>query len=102
MRPPGLVRRFHRPPGNETRVVDYIRKVFDASHPYIVAAKEPARANIIARLQGTAAPNALLIVGHSDTVRSTPRVVPRSAPRSTAATSMDAARSTISPTSWPP
>ena len=33
------------PPGNETRVVDYVRKVFDAEGiPYIVAAKDPARA----------------------------------------------------------
>src|ERR1035441_3985077 len=34
------------PPGNETRVVDYVRKVFEAEGiPYIVAAKDPARAN---------------------------------------------------------
>jgi acetylornithine deacetylase/succinyl-diaminopimelate desuccinylase-like protein len=44
------------PPGNETRVVDYVRKVFDAEDiPYIVAAKDPARANIIARLKGNGA-----------------------------------------------
>jgi acetylornithine deacetylase/succinyl-diaminopimelate desuccinylase-like protein len=58
------------PPGNETRVVDYVRKVLDAEGiPYIVAAKDPARANIIARLKGNRAKRPLLIVGHSDTVR---------------------------------
>jgi acetylornithine deacetylase/succinyl-diaminopimelate desuccinylase-like protein len=58
------------PPGNETRVVDYVRKVFDAEGiPYIVAAKDPARANIIARLKGNGAKRPLLIVGHSDTVK---------------------------------
>jgi acetylornithine deacetylase/succinyl-diaminopimelate desuccinylase-like protein len=58
------------PPGNETRVVDYVRKVLDAEGiPYIVAAKDPARANIIARLKGNGAKRPLLIVGHSDTVR---------------------------------
>src|SRR5580704_17961077 len=58
------------PPGNETRVVDYVRKVFDAEGiPYIVAAKDPARANIIARLKGNGSRRPLLIVGHSDTVK---------------------------------
>ncbi|MEO8369415.1 MAG: M20/M25/M40 family metallo-hydrolase, partial [Candidatus Solibacter sp.] len=58
------------PPGNETRVVDYIRKVFDAEGiSYIVAAKDPARANIIARLKGNGSKRPLLIVGHSDTVK---------------------------------
>jgi acetylornithine deacetylase/succinyl-diaminopimelate desuccinylase-like protein len=58
------------PPGNETRVVDYIKKVFDAEGiPYIVAAKDPARANIIARLKGNGSKRPLLIVGHSDTVK---------------------------------
>ena len=41
------------PPGNETKVVDYVRKVLDAEGiPYIIAAKDPARANLIARLKG--------------------------------------------------
>src|SRR5579862_987925 len=58
------------PPGNETRVVDYVRKVFDAEGiPYIVAAKDPARANIIARLKGNGSKRPLLIIGHSDTVK---------------------------------
>ncbi len=58
------------PPGNETRIVDYVRKVFDAEGiPYIVAAKDPARANIIARLKGNGTKRPLLIIGHSDTVK---------------------------------
>lgn len=61
------------PPGNETRVVDYLRKVFDAEGiAYIVAAKDPARANIIARLKGNGSKRPLLIVGHSDTVKVDP------------------------------
>ncbi len=61
------------PPGNETRVVDYIKKVFDAEGiPYIIAAKDPARANIIARLKGNGSKRPLLIVGHSDTVKVEP------------------------------
>ena len=61
------------PPGNETRVVDYVRKVFDAEGiQYIVAAKDPARANIVARLRGNGSKRPLLIVGHSDTVKVDP------------------------------
>ena len=61
------------PPGNETRVVDYVRKIFDAEGiPYIVAAQDPARANIIARLKGNGSKRPLLIVGHSDTVKVDP------------------------------
>ncbi len=58
------------PPGNETKVADYIKKVFDADGiPVIVAAKDPARANIIARLKGNGSKKPLLIMGHSDEVR---------------------------------
>jgi acetylornithine deacetylase/succinyl-diaminopimelate desuccinylase-like protein len=58
------------PPGNETRVVEYVKKVFDAEGiPYVVAAKDPARANIIARIKGNGSKRPLLIVGHSDTVK---------------------------------
>ena len=61
------------PPGNETRVVDYIKKVFDAEGiPYEVLAKEPARANLIARLKGNGSKRPILIVGHSDTVKVDP------------------------------
>ena len=58
------------PPGNETRVVDYIKKVFDAEGiAYTVAAKEPERGNIIARIKGNGSKRPLLIIGHSDTVK---------------------------------
>ncbi len=58
------------PPGNETRVVDYIKKVFDAEGiQYKVVAKDPARANIIARIKGNGSKRPLLIIGHSDTVK---------------------------------
>jgi acetylornithine deacetylase/succinyl-diaminopimelate desuccinylase-like protein len=58
------------PPGNETRVAEYVKKVLDAEGiPVIVAAKDPARANIIARLKGNGSKRPLLIMGHSDTVR---------------------------------
>ncbi len=58
------------PPGNETRVVDYLKKVLEADGiPVTVAAKDPARANLIARLKGNGSKKPLLIMGHSDTVR---------------------------------
>src|SRR5580704_1887364 len=58
------------PPGNETKVVDYVRKVLDAEGiPYIIAAKDPARANLIARLKGNGTKKPILIMGHTDTVK---------------------------------
>jgi acetylornithine deacetylase/succinyl-diaminopimelate desuccinylase-like protein len=58
------------PPGNETRVVDYVKKLFDAEGiPSIIAAKDPARANLIARLKGNGSKRPLLIMAHSDTVQ---------------------------------
>ena len=58
------------PPGNETRVVDYVKKVLEAEGiPVTVAAKDPARANLIARLKGNGSKRPLLIMGHSDTVQ---------------------------------
>jgi len=61
------------PPGNETRVVDYVKKVLEAEGiPVIVAAKDPARANLIARLKGNGSKRPLLIMGHSDTVQVDP------------------------------
>ena len=39
------------PPGNETRVVEYVKKVLESEGiPATIAAKDPARANLIARL----------------------------------------------------
>ena len=58
------------PPGNETKVVEYVQKVLQAEGiPVIIAAKDPARANLIARLKGNGSKRPLLIMGHSDTVR---------------------------------
>ena len=38
------------PPGNETKVVEYIQKVLESEGvPVTVAAKDPQRANLIAR-----------------------------------------------------
>src|ERR1700691_1422729 len=52
------------PPGNETKAVDYIRKVLeDAGIPVIVAAKDPARANLIARLRGNGSKRPILFLG---------------------------------------
>src|SRR5262245_34634965 len=61
------------PPGNETRVAEYVKKSLDAEAiPSILAAKDPARANVIARLKGNGSKRPLLIMGHSDTVRVDP------------------------------
>jgi acetylornithine deacetylase/succinyl-diaminopimelate desuccinylase-like protein len=61
------------PPGNETRVAEYVKKVLEADGiPVILAAKDPARANLIARLKGNGLKKPLLIMGHSDTVRVDP------------------------------
>jgi acetylornithine deacetylase/succinyl-diaminopimelate desuccinylase-like protein len=61
------------PPGNETRVAEYVRKVLEAEGiPVTLAAKEPARANVIARLKGNGSRRPLLIMGHSDVVQVDP------------------------------
>ena len=61
------------PPGNETRVVEYVKKVFDAEGiPSIIVSKDPSRANLIARIIGNGSKKPLLIMGHSDTVKVDP------------------------------
>ncbi len=61
------------PPGNETRVVDYLRGVLQAEGiPVTVAAKEPARANLIARLKGNGSKRPVVIMGHTDEVQVDP------------------------------
>src|SRR6202790_1347902 len=58
------------PPGNETKAVDYIRQVLEAEGiPVIVTAKDPARANLIARLKGNGSKRPILLMGHTDAVR---------------------------------
>jgi acetylornithine deacetylase/succinyl-diaminopimelate desuccinylase-like protein len=57
------------PPGNETRIVEYVKKVLDAEGiPSMVVSKDPSRANLIARIKGNGSRKPLLIMGHSDTV----------------------------------
>src|SRR5579863_6549770 len=61
------------PPGNETRVAEYVKKVLEAEGiPVMMVAKDPARANIIARIKGNGSKKPLLIMGHSDTVKVDP------------------------------
>ena len=55
---------------NETRVVDFVKKVLDAEGiPSMVVSRDPARANLIARIKGNGSKKPLLIMGHSDTVK---------------------------------
>ncbi len=57
------------PPGNETAVVDYLKSILDREGiPYQIFAKDPARANLVARLKGNGTKKPLLILGHTDTV----------------------------------
>jgi len=61
------------PPGNETHVAEYVKKTLEADGiPVMMVAKDPARANIIARLKGNGSKRPLLIMGHSDVVRVDP------------------------------
>src|SRR5580658_9307008 len=61
------------PPGNETKVVEYVKKVLEAEGiPATLVAQDPARANLIAGLKGNGSKKPLLIMGHSDTVRVDP------------------------------
>jgi acetylornithine deacetylase/succinyl-diaminopimelate desuccinylase-like protein len=61
------------PPGNETKVVDYIQKVLQGEGiPVTIAAKDPARANLIARLRGNGSKRPILLMGHTDTVQVDP------------------------------
>lgn len=57
------------PPGNETRVAEYLRQV--AAHHGISAellGPDPARLNFVARLRGTGEARPLLLMAHSDVV----------------------------------
>ncbi len=57
------------PPGNETAVVNYIKKVFDAEGiPAQVFALDPSRANIVARIRGNGRKRPVLIMAHTDVV----------------------------------
>jgi acetylornithine deacetylase/succinyl-diaminopimelate desuccinylase-like protein len=55
--------------GNETRVVEYLRKVLEAEGiPARTFALDPNRANVVARLRGNGSKRPLLILAHTDVV----------------------------------
>src|SRR5687768_16305624 len=57
------------PPGNETRVVEYLKKVLEAEGiPTRTFALDPQRANLVARLKGNGSKRPLLILAHTDVV----------------------------------
>jgi acetylornithine deacetylase/succinyl-diaminopimelate desuccinylase-like protein len=57
------------PPGNETAVVDYLKKVLTSDGiPFQTFALDPARANLVARLKGNGLKKPIAILGHTDTV----------------------------------
>src|SRR5258705_31099 len=57
------------PPGNETKAVEYLKKVLEAEGiPTKTFALDPARANLVARLKGNGSKRPLLILAHTDVV----------------------------------
>jgi len=57
------------PPGNETRVVEYLKKVLEAEGiPTQTFALDPDRANLVARLKGNGTKRPILILSHTDVV----------------------------------
>jgi acetylornithine deacetylase/succinyl-diaminopimelate desuccinylase-like protein len=57
------------PPGNETRVAEYLKKVCDAEGIATeMVGADPARLNFVARLQGSGKLRPLLLMAHSDVV----------------------------------
>jgi acetylornithine deacetylase/succinyl-diaminopimelate desuccinylase-like protein len=57
------------PPGNETKVDDYLKRVFEAEGiPVQTFALQPARANLVARLKGNGKKRPLLLMAHTDVV----------------------------------
>ena len=55
--------------GNETKVVEYLKKVLDAEGiPSKTFAFDPNRANLVARLKGNGTKRPLLILAHTDVV----------------------------------
>jgi acetylornithine deacetylase/succinyl-diaminopimelate desuccinylase-like protein len=61
------------PPGNESRVAEYLKQVFDREG---ITAQlyeaEPGRANLVARLKGNGSKRPLLLMSHEDVVRADP------------------------------
>ena len=57
------------PPGNETLVVEYLKKALEADGiPTKVFALEPSRANLVARIKGNGAKRPILVLAHTDVV----------------------------------
>src|SRR4051812_4301373 len=57
------------PPGNETKVVDYLKQIFEAEGiPVKTFALQPARANLVARLKGNGKKRPILLMAHTDVV----------------------------------
>src|SRR5205807_8142732 len=57
------------PPGNETKAVEYLKKVLEAEGiPTKTFALDPKRANLVARLRGNGSKRPLLILAHTDVV----------------------------------
>src|SRR5205809_1186734 len=51
--------------GHETRVAEFVKKIFDAEGiPSTIVSRDPARANLIARIKGNGTKKPLLIMGH--------------------------------------
>jgi acetylornithine deacetylase/succinyl-diaminopimelate desuccinylase-like protein len=57
------------PPGNETRAVDYLKGMFDKEGiPVKTFAKDPNRANLVARIKGNGSRRPILLMSHTDVV----------------------------------
>src|SRR6266581_3460240 len=57
------------PPGNETKVDDYLKSVFEKEGiPVKTFALQPARANLVARLKGNGKKRPILLLAHTDVV----------------------------------
>jgi acetylornithine deacetylase/succinyl-diaminopimelate desuccinylase-like protein len=57
------------PPGNETKVVEYLKKVLeDEGIPTQTFSLDPNRTNLVARLKGNGSKRPLLIMAHTDVV----------------------------------
>ncbi len=57
------------PPGNETKDVEYLKKVFEAEGiPVKTFAVDPSRANLVARIKGNGSKRPILLMAHTDVV----------------------------------
>jgi acetylornithine deacetylase/succinyl-diaminopimelate desuccinylase-like protein len=57
------------PPGNETLVVDYLKRVFESEGiPAKTFALDPSRANLVARIKGNGRKRPILLMAHTDVV----------------------------------